>query len=171
MEADNQPDVAMAAPEAEQAPAQENPTAKQMALAEEQNQLRERALMDQRERAAQPKEEEPNILGLAAQGMDVLHEAIRKHSNQPTHPDYVPPARTPRQMTALQEELEAGRQAQQRAQAQQDSRPPPTEDRVKEGFTTPVYRPDNLVPDPTIPATSGPHGLSAAGTRQFGPGK
>jgi len=140
------------------------PTAREMAKAEEENQARIRAIASLREEQAKPKPEEPNILGLAAQGMDVLHDAIRAHSSQPTHPDYVPPPRTPRQMTALEEELEAGRRVQQRAQEQQDSRPQPVEDRDKEGFTTPAYRPTDLVPDPMLPGTNG----SIGGTRRFG---
>jgi len=151
----------------EQAPetqVEETLTAKQMAAAEEVNSVRARQLVEQQQLAAEPKPEEPNILGLAAQGMDVLHDAIRKHSNLPSHPEYVPPPRTERQMTALQEELEAGRRTQQKAEAQQASRPVPAADPVKEGFTTPAYRPNDLVPDPTIAAPTG----FAGGTKRFG---
>lgn len=144
-------------------------TAKQMAAAEEANALRMKQIVEQQQKAAEPKPEEPTLIGLAAQGMDVLHDAIRRHSNQPSHPDYTPPPRTERQMTALQEELEAGRRAQKRAQEQAqiaaEARAKSAKAEVaKEGFTTPVYRPDGVVPDPTIPSATG----SVAGTRAFG---
>lgn len=143
------------------------PTAKEMAAAEELNGQRARQLSEHFQKNAEPPPEQ-SIIGLAAQGMDVLHDAIRAHSNQPTHPDYVPPPRTARQMEALKEELEAGARAgirarqeqemHQRARAQQAE-----QDRSKEGFTTPVYRPGNLVPDPMVAAPSG----FAAGTKGF----
>lgn len=156
------------APEVEQAPVPAGPTAKEMAAAEEANQLRLKKIAERNAELAKPKPEEQTIVGLAAQGMDVLHDAIRAHSNQPTHPAYIPPPRTGRQMTALQEELEAGRRAQQRAQAQLEAsraaRAAAPKD-PKEGFTTPVYRPGEVVPDPKVPAVGG----FAAGTKVFGP--
>jgi hypothetical protein len=154
-----QPAVATSAPTPEKSP---EPTAaptpptqeglseqtlKQLALNEERNQQRliEQARMQ--ELADQPQEPEQFVGELAAQGMDVLHEAFKKHQNKPEVP-YVPPPRTPRQMQALQEELEAGARASARAAAQQAARPQPKPDAVKEGFTTPVYRPGDAVPDP-----------------------
>lgn len=140
---------------------QTGPTAKQMAAAEEANQTRLRQLAAQ---AEEPPPEPPvNIVEVAARGYDALQEAFAKH-NAIKPKAYVPPPRTPRQMEALQEELEAGRRAGERAAAQQAARPQPKEDPKKEGFTTPAYRPGNLVPDPTIPATGG----HVAGTREFG---
>ena len=144
---------------------QSGPTAKEMAAAEEQNQLRMRALAAQAD--APPDPEPVNIVEVAARGYDALHEAFARH-NAIKPKEYIPPPRTARQMSALEEELEAGRKAQQRAEAQRDAARPPPPDR-NEGFNTPVYRPGNLVPDPTILATSGPGGLSAAGTREYGP--
>lgn len=140
--------------EPEAAPAEPaSPTAKQMAEAEEINAARLRKLAEQNARMAEPKEEPPALIGLAAQGMDVLHDAIRAHSNQPTHPDYVPPPRTARQMTALQEELEAGRRASQRAKEQQQvaaewRAKQSASERAAEGSTTPVHRPGLMVPNP-----------------------
>jgi hypothetical protein len=121
-------------------------TAKQMAAAEEQNQMRMRALADQQN--APPPPEPVNVIEVAAMGYDALHEAFRKHALDNPVKEYIPPPRTPRQMTALQEELEAGRRAQQRAEAQQAAAKPAPVDLNKEGFTTPAYRPNDMVPDP-----------------------
>lgn len=127
------------------------PTAKQMALAEEQNALRTKLLAEQAD--APPPAEPPPLIGLAAQGMDALHDALRAHSQQPTQ-EYIPPPRTARQMTVLEEELEAGRRAGERAREQQlaanEARAKAAaEERAKEGFTVPVYRPNDVVPNPT----------------------
>jgi hypothetical protein len=124
-------------------------TAKEMAAAEEQNAARAKAIIDRQQAqltAAQEADERPTLIGLAAQGMDALHDAIRANSQTPVA-DYIPPPRTERQMTQLEQELEAGRRAQQKAQAQQDARPVPVKD-VSEGFTNPVHRPGDMVPDP-----------------------
>jgi hypothetical protein len=137
------------------------PTAKQMAAAEETNQMRLRAQAAQDDKP--PPEAPVNIVEVAARGYDALQEAFAKH-NAIKPKAYVPPPRTERQMAALQEELDAGRKAGERAAAQQASRPQPKSDQTKDGFTTPAYRPNNLVPDPTIPATSG----HVAGTREYG---
>lgn len=120
-------------------------TAKQMAAAEEVNQLRERKLIEQRNAEADP--EQVSIIGLAAQGRDVLLEQLRQHAERNKPKEYVPPPRTERQMSALEEELAAGARAVQRNAAQQAARLPPPQD-PKEGFTTPVYRPNDMVPDP-----------------------
>lgn len=129
---------------------QSGPTAKQMAAAEEANALR---IIQQKraeeERAAKADEEPVSLIGLAAQGRDVLLNALRKHAEEAKPVEYVPPPRTARQMTQLEEELEAGRRAQARAEAQQASRPPPAPEPGKEGFSTPVYRPGDVVPNPT----------------------
>lgn len=128
---------------------QTGPTAKQMAEAEEANAARVVAQKHAEEqRAAKASEEPVTIIGLAAQGRDVLLDALRKHAAETTKIEYVPPPRTERQMSALEEELEAGRRAQARAQAQLDARPVDRADPNKEGFITPVYRPGDMVPDP-----------------------
>lgn len=129
-------------------PAVHELTAKQMAAAEELNGLRLRQQAEANAiRAEQATAVEPTVIELAAQGIEALHEGLRQHANRKP-PEYVPPPRTERQMFALQEELEAGRKAQQRAEAQQASRVVEQVDGNKEGFTTPVYRPANMVPDP-----------------------
>lgn len=132
----------------ESAPKVAEPTAKALALAEEENMARRVAHAKAEEQKLQPTEEPLSILNLAAQGHDVLHAAILKHRDQPKKHEYTPPPRTERQMTALQEELEAGRRTQQRAEEQQAHRPVEKTDGRKEGFTDPVYRPNNMVPDP-----------------------
>jgi len=146
-----------------EAPEQSGPTAKQMAEMEELNQVRALKIAQQQAEASIPKEDVP-LVDIAARGYDALHEAFRKHNEQNKPKEYVPPARTPRQMQALQEELEAGRKAQERAQEQLDARPQAAPPSPNEGFTTPVYRPGDVVPDPTLPAIN-----SVAGTRQYGP--
>jgi hypothetical protein len=127
-------------------------TAKQMAAAEEENLARLKALSDAMQVQAEQANAPPELtIGeLALQGHEAIEEAMRKHNAQPPLPPYIPPPRTPRQMTALEQELEAGRRAQQRAEEQQRSRPVEAPDMNKEGFTTPVYRPDNMVPDPML---------------------
>jgi hypothetical protein len=131
-------------------------TAKQMAAAEEINAARLVAnAKAEALKAALADVEEPSIVNLAAQGQDALHEALRAHRDRPK-PEYAPPPRTERQMSALQEELEAGRRAQQKAEAQQANRPVEKSDLNKEGFTTPVYRPGDMVPDPML--GNGKHG-------------
>lgn len=134
---------------------QTGPTAKEMAAAEEANLARAKAIIDrqQEQAAAQAGEDtRPTLIGLAAQGMDALHDAIRAASEVNPEP-YIPPPRTERQMTQLEQELEAGRRAGLRAAEQAEigrvARARQTaEDKAKEGFTTPVYRPDDMVPDP-----------------------
>lgn len=138
-----------AAPEAaKEVETQAGPTAKEMAAIEELNSARIKAQIEREQAIAEgAARETPTLIEVAAQGMDALHEALRQRS-QEAPPPYVPPPRTERQMSQLQEELEAGRRAQQRAEAQQASRPVEKADLNKEGFTTPAYRPNNMVPDP-----------------------
>lgn len=134
---------------------QTGPTAKEMAAAEEANLARAKAIIDrqQEQAAAQAVEDtRPTLIGLAAQGMDALHDAIRAASEVKPEP-YIPPPRTERQMTQLEQELEAGRRAGLRAAEQAEigrvaRARQAAEDKAKEGFTTPVYRPDDMVPDP-----------------------
>lgn len=137
-----------------------SPTAKEMAAAEEANSVRLQKLAAQQE--APPAPAPVNIVEVAARGYDALQEAFAKH-NAKKPPEYVPPPRTARQMSALEEELEAGRRSQQRAEAQLAAAKPPVVDLNKEGFTTPTYRPGDAVPDPILPA-----GNFAAGTRTYG---
>jgi len=148
---------------------QSGPTAKEQAMIEERNAALAKAQVDAQQEARPSVQDAPpderNILGIAAKGRDHLLEQFRAMNEERSkRKPYEPPARTQRQMDTLNEELEAGRRAQQRAEAQQASRPiekPP----VNEGFTTPVYRPGDVVPDPTIPAIGG----YVAGTKGFSP--
>jgi len=147
MEASPNPQDTTQAKPPEEAEAQTGPTAKEMAAAEEANALRAQQIINrQQEEVARAAQEEVSIIGLAAQGREVLLEQLRQHAERTKKPEYIPPPRTARQMSQLEEELEAGRRSQAKAQAQLDSRPPP-EKPVNEGFTTPVHRPGDFVPD------------------------
>lgn len=159
-----------ASPEVAQPTPEEQHTARQMAELEAVAAQRARDLLDRQNAMAERAKEEQqvSIIGLAAQGREALLEGMRKHAERAKPPPYVPPPMTERMMTRTQQEMEAGRRVSERAAAQEASRKQPPKD-LKEGFTTPVYRPGNLVPDPTLPATVGPGGLSAAGTREYGP--
>lgn len=130
-------------------------TAKEMAAAEEENVARAyKIIQRQQEMLARQIEDDsrPTMIEAAAGGIDALHEAMRKASEvKPI--EYVPPPRTERQMTALEQELEAGRKAVERNKAQQaiaqEARArAQAEERVKEGFMTPVHRPADAVPNP-----------------------
>jgi hypothetical protein len=140
-----------------------------LAELEAENAERARRLIQKRnDEAARAAEQPISIMGLAAQGREALAEGMRRHRERTKPIETPPPPMTERQMTATQLEIEAGRRTQARHAAQQAHRPVPKKD-PNEGFTTPVYRPGDVVPDPTLPAISGPGGLSAAGTRKYGP--
>ncbi len=132
------------------------PTAKQLAAVEEQNQLRALKLIEQQN---QPPAPPPvDIREVAARGYDALQEQFKRHAEASKKKEYVPPPRTARQMEALQEELEAGRRVSERAAAQAAAAKPPKVDASKEGFINPVYRPNDVVPDPI---SGGMKGFSA----------
>lgn len=131
------------------------PTAKEMAAQEEENVARAyRIIQAQQEKLSRQIEDEsrPTMIEAAAGGIDSLHEAMRRASEvKPI--EYIPPPRTERQMTALEQELEAGRKAVERNKAQQAISQAAraraaAEERAKEGFTTPVHRPADAVPNP-----------------------
>lgn len=148
MEASMEKNDSPAATTAEASAEPTGPTAKEMAAAEEQNLARVKAIIERQQAEAEARAVEPiSIIGLAAQGMDALHDAIRQHNEQSAVKEYIPPPRTERQMSQLEAELEAGRRAQQKAEAQQAARPVPPRD-PNEGFTNPVHRPNDMVPDP-----------------------
>lgn len=152
------------------------PSLKDQALAEEANAARMKRASDAQQEdptAVAPKQEEFVSLGeIASRGYDALHDAYRlQREADANKPVYVPPALTPRQHAAREEELEAGRRAVARHAERIANQPAPDRNALEiaaEGQTNPVYRPANLVPDPTIPATVGPQGASAAGTRIYG---
>lgn len=109
--------------------------------------------------------ESSQLAAVAAKGRDHLLERMRDHARKTAanKEAYVPPPITEAQKTKRDEELEAGRRAQAKHQAQWDSRPVPKRDPT-EGVATPVFRPGDVVPDPVLTA-----GNFAAGTRKFGP--
>jgi hypothetical protein len=126
-------------------------TAKQMAQMEELNQVR--ALKIAAQAAEPPPPPAPSITDVVSKGYDALHEQFRLHAERNKPKEYVPPPRTARQMSQLEEELEAGRRAVERAQRQQQAAQEARAaaalaEQAKEGFTTPVYRPGDAVPNP-----------------------
>lgn len=72
-----------------------------------------------------------------------LHEMLQQRNHPPVK-EYVPPPRTERQMSQLEEELEAGRRRVAFNEAQQAARPPrPKAEVAAEGSTVPVMRPND----------------------------
>ena len=67
-------------------------------------------------------------------------------ANQPPPPPPPPPQMSARQRSQIEEEMEAGRRSVARHAAQQASRPQPKPDPT-EGKTTPVFRPEDYVPN------------------------
>lgn len=144
---------------------QKGPSAKEQAAAEEAAAAQRYAQAKADEEASTvrstPVIEQGEDLGsIAAQGMEYLHRKLREHANKPKLV-YTPPPITESMAERIREEQEAGKRAVAKHAAQQASRPQPPRD-PKEGFTNPVYRPGDVVPDPALPA-----GASAAGTRKF----
>lgn len=137
----------------EQAPEPIALTAKEEAAAEE-RQAAAAIAAREAQNASAPPDDEVNIVNLASKGYDALHEAMRKVNAHKPKP-YVPPPMTARQLSNREEELEAGRRAVARATEQLANRPAPPNEVVKEGFTTPMHRPNDFVPginskDPAI---------------------
>jgi uncharacterized membrane-anchored protein len=130
------------------------PTAKELAAAEEQNAARLRKQIEAQQ--AEPPHPAVPTADLAARGYDALHDAFKRHNeNTARKKEYVPPPRTDRQMSLLQEELEAGARAVARNKAQQAATKPVKPDANKEGFTTPVFRDGTIVPDPIMKGYKG----------------
>lgn len=108
--------------------------------------------------------QQTTLIGAAAKGRDHLLQKMREHSaNTAAKAAYVPPPLTDRQRERLEMEMAAGKRANAKAQAQADFRPVPPKDK-SEGYSTPVHRPANVVPDPKLTATP-----FAAGTKQYSP--
>lgn len=148
----------------EPAPEASGLTDKQQAQLEENAAAEAFATRRREEAVAEERKDEPvSILNLAGKGHDALHEAMRRANEANKPKPYTPPAMTERQLSAREEELEAGRRAVAKATEQFANRPQPPKPTVKDGFTTPVHRPNDVVPDPLLRA-----GHSAAGTRTFG---
>lgn len=147
------------------------------ASAESDSSAREAAALEERlnaERIAQARNESDiageemeraTLIGTAAKGRDALLDKLRDHANKPKEV-YSPPAMTDRQRTRLEEEMAAGRRAQEKAQAQQAHRPVPPHDPREPGPSTPIHRPGNLVPDPIL-MTNGSTPAFVAGTKVF----
>lgn len=145
---------------------QQETSARELAALEERIAAERKKASDAMQETAQPvpvnsPEEEEPMVSVMAKGLDYLHQKMREHANRPK-PVYVPPPMTDGMRARIEEEQAAGRRAVEKHAAQQASRPVPVRD-PSEGFTTPVYRPGDVVPDPTVPASSG----FAAGTKKF----
>ncbi len=109
----------------------------------------EEAAQHQRPAPAEPTEEPQDIASISSRGRDYLLQRMREHQAKPKE-EYVPPPMSDKMRERINEELEAGRRAQAKAQAQLDSRPKPdiSEAEAKaQGTSTPVFRPNNMVPD------------------------
>lgn len=130
-------------------------------------QLAERRTESDAVAAELDKEDSTTLIGAAAKGREYLLQQMRKHSatEAANKKAYVPPPLTDRQSERTRMEMEAGRRAQAKHQAQFDSRPGATRDPREGGPATPVHRPNDVVPDPTLTNTSG----FAAGTKKFSP--
>ncbi len=91
-------------------------------------------------------EEVVSIAALASRGRDALVDQLRKHMVNSAPKEYTPPGLTDRQAARLKEEMDAGRRASERSAAQsalaRQPKPDPTV-----GYTVPVYRPADHVPN------------------------
>jgi len=147
---------------------QSAPSLKDQAAAEEANAARmKRAVDAQQEDPSAPAPQEQFVsLGELA-SYEQLHAAFEQQRDAKVKA-YVPPPMTERQLSAREEEFEAGRRAVARATAQLANRPAPTPNALElsaAGQNTPVFRPGSLVPDPTIAKQDG---SAVGGTRTFG---
>jgi hypothetical protein len=133
------------APEA--SPEAAGPTAKQLAAIEEENAsrlIRQANANAQRAEHEQPAEK---LIGLAAQGRQVLMDKLRAHAQKPPAPPYVPPPMTERQKQQLKEEMEAGAKRVAVAAASQIRASHPTLPQTPDDQRiTPVHRPGEFVP-------------------------
>lgn len=165
MEASQEATAEKSAVERTEAPTEvSGPTAKELAAVEEANQARALKIIAQHQEAPIPPA--ASVREVASKGYDFLQEQFRQHNERSKPKAYVPPPRTQNQMDRLKEELEAGARRVAAAEAQQAAAQPNTTDLRKEGFTTPVFRPNDVVPDPIIDR---PSGGAVGGTRGFSP--
>ena len=125
-----------------------------------------RAAQEELPPPSQAAPEDESLISIMAQGRDVLMQRMREHAAQAEAKKnaYKPPPMTERQLAVLAEEQAAGQRARERHEQEQASRPPPPAKEVWDGTNTPVFRPGESVPDPTVNAPSG----FVAGNRQFG---
>lgn len=111
-----------------------------------------------------PPQEDESLVSIMAQGREHLLQRMREHAAEieAKKSAYKPPPMTDRQRAMLAEEQAAGQRAAQR-HAEQLAARPPTPKEPWDGSNTPVHRPGNVVPDPTVAAPSG----FVAGSGQF----
>src|ERR1700679_1525132 len=123
--------------QADQSPAPTGLTAKQAAELEERQGAENRARTEEVQKAAETGEEPLKLINVASKGRDALAAAFAEHNRKAKEkPAYQPPPMTERQLALRQEEMEAGRKAQQKAQASIEAGRMRKADPVKEGFTT-----------------------------------
>jgi hypothetical protein len=120
----------------------------------------------QEEPAKAPPAEDESLVQVMAQGREHLLQKMREHAAraQAKKEEHKPPPMTERQRQNLLEEQAAGQRARERHEAELASRPPPPAKEKWDGTNSPVHRPGDIVPDPTLPAAS-----FAAGTKQYSP--
>lgn len=112
------------------------------------------------------KQANTTLIGAAAKGRENLLNKLRDHSAaQAAKPAYEPPPMTEGMRSRIEEEMEAGRRAQAKHQAQWDSRPVAKPDPREGGPGRPVHRPGDVVPDPTLTNTTG----FVAGSKKYSP--
>lgn len=120
-------------------------------MAEERNAAIRLAAARAAESATAPRDEPPTdeepLVSVMAKGRAYLEQKFREHAAKPKV-EYVPPPMTAGMRERIEEEQAAGRRVVEKHAAQQAARPAPPRD-PSEGFTTPVYRPGDVVPDPT----------------------
>jgi hypothetical protein len=111
-----------------------------------------------------PPAEEESLVSIMAHGREHLMQRMREHNAQAEAKKnaYKPPPMTDRQRSALEEEQAAGRRARERHEAELAARPAPAKE-PWDGTNTPVHRPGDVVPDPTVPSATG----FVAGRGQF----
>lgn len=112
----------------------------------------------------EPIAEPESLVSVMSKGRENLLQKMREHAADAAakRNSYAPPPLTERQRNALAEEQAAGQRARERHEAELALRPPPKRD-PSDGTSTPVHRPGNLVPDPTMMAPAG----FVAGTKPY----
>jgi hypothetical protein len=126
--------------------AEKDTSVREAAALEEKMQAEKLAAIKAANEKAEQAEEEP-LVSVAARGREYLMEKMREHAEKSKKAEYVPPPMTDRMRANINAEMEAGRRAQAKHEAQQASRPVPVKEKW-DGSNTKVYRPGDVVPDP-----------------------
>lgn len=98
---------------------------------------------------------EEDLATVASKGRDYLMQKLREHNDALARkPAYKPPEMSAQMRDRINEEMEAGRRAQQRHEEARKAQLPPDRNAneiAAEGSNTPVFRPGNMVTDPRAP--------------------